>query len=689
MRAPLRLPFLLLTLPLGLAACSGDDKDQNDDGTVDPSDGGEGEGGDGTAADDGGDGAVEPAIPTTLLIEAPADAEIGEWAPVTATVLDQNGAPLDLEVTLSVESDAAIVDPAEGVQFGADGVYVVVGTLAAGDDHPELTASSEPITVDSNGPVIRVDAPSSASWFDPTVARGPLRLMGQITDPIHPIGGATLNGEPIVLDADGNFDVELPSDFRLMRLDIVAEDTDGNAADRVLGFAQGPTLPLDAAINPAVALNISEGGLLVLADGATATITPDAMQRELIAANPLFTAAVPGVGLLRMDGRTVSWDNLSIGARLGEGSLGLDLTITNLYITVDQRLTTLGGEIRSSGAFSDTSTTLSLEMALSAPTPGDALVVVTDSALEFTAASYNASGFPVPSTLDVGAIVGPLILPIVTEATRSAVEAALEALVLDAPLNVMGTVIGFEGEFNEIAMHPAGLSVIFDGVVTGPAADPSVPEAPGSLRSGGAPPAAGSVLSDLDFSLGSDLVNRIVHLAYQSGAFNIALSATELGIAPALIDLVFPGATTLDLDLQARLPPALRPASGSFAFDLVEMDLRATGLVSGASAPVELTHAALHLTAPVTVSTDGSGAIIADIGDPEVIIDVLDVDAGGVAAAEALEDRLSSLAAVFVGDLLPDLEVFAPEVPGFVLTTDSVAAGGEALDWMTAACSVD
>lgn len=688
MRSRLRSTLLLLSLPLGLAACEDTSKDAGDTGDVGAGDGGEG-GAEGGEGGEGDDGAQDPPVATTLLIEAPTDSEIGDWTPVTATVLDQYGAAMDLEVTLSVDSPAALVDPVEGVQFSADGVYVVVGTLPAADDRAELTASSEPITVDSNGPVIRIDAPLAATWFDPTVARGPLRLQGQITDPVHPIASATLNGAEIALDADGNFDVELPSDFRLMRLDVVAVDADGNAADRVLGFAQGPTSPLDRPIDPAVALNVGEGGLLVLLEDATAAFTPEAMQAELIANNPLVSAALPGLGLLRLDGQEVSWDALSIGPRLGEGSLGIDITITNLAITVDQRLTTLGGVVQSTGVFSDTSTTLSMELALSAPAPGDASVVLTDSELAFTAATYDAGGFPLPSTVNPGAIVGPLLLPLLTDATTAAFEDGLEAMVLSAPLNIMGTIVRFDGTFNEIAMHPEGLSVRFDGRVAGPAVDPSVPEAPGSLLSGGAPPTAGSVLADLDFSLGSDLVNRIVHLAYQSGAFTIELSAAELGIAPALIDLVFPGATTLDLQLQARLPPAIRAAEGSFTFDLVEMDLLATGLMAGASAPVELTHAALHLTAPVTVSTDGSGAIIADIGDPAVIVDVLDVDAAGVGAAEALEERLSSLAVAFVGDLLPDLEVFAPEVPGFTLTTDAVSAGGEGQDWMTAACSVD
>ena len=680
------LHVLLLSLPVALVACTDDGSSKDDTGAVGGSDGGGDGGADGGA--DGADGGAEPSVATTLTITAPSDAEIGEWTPVTAVVLDQFGAEMDLDVTLSVSADGVAIDPAEGVQFGGDGVYVVNGTVAATDSSPELTGSSEPITVDSNGPVITVAAPLAASWFDPSTAEAPQRLTGQITDPVHPIASATLNGAPLALDADGNFDVELPATAGLLRIDITAVDTDGNAADRVLGVAQGPTSPLDVAIDPAVAINLAEGGLLALADAATSTFTASAVEAELIANNPLFSGFLPGIGSVNVRCTGFTWDSLSTGVRLDEGSLGLDLTITNLALDVMQTVSGVSS-YSAPGSFTDPSTTLSLELSLSAIGRGDALVEATGSAITFTDPTYDAGGLILPSAIDPTTIFSAAFAPLAAEAVVPAIEAALEDLVLDAPLNVMGTFVGFHGEFNDIAVHPTGLSLLFDGEVVGPEPSPSAPPAPGSIVGGDPPPSSGAVLADIDFSLGQDLVNRIVHMAYQGGAFAFSFSAAELGLSPAVIELVFPGATTLDMALSARLPAALRPADGAFAFDLIEMDLLATGVMSGATEATELTHAAMHITAPVTLSTDGAGAIIADIGTPAVTVDVLDVDAAGVAAAEALEDRLGSVAVAFVGDLLPDLEVFAPAVPGFTLTTDAVAAGGVDGDWLTAACSVD
>jgi hypothetical protein len=693
---------LPLLLPATLLACGGD-KNEQSDGEVDGSDGGSADdgGADGGGGQDGGEDGDEGPVPTTVVVEAATSAEIGAWLPVRAVVLDADGAEMPLAVTLSA-APVATFDPIEGVQFGADGVYVLTGTLPAGDGWPELQGLSAPITVDSNGPLITLDAPLAATWPDAANSAWPtggeLTVSGRVDDAVSAISSVTLNGAAVELGPDGSFSLSLPAEAGLQALVFEATDGDGNVADRALGVARGPVRPTDERLSPAVAVNLSEGGVLTLADEVSATVTEALVRAELVAANPLYSGSTRVSGLLLnvvVNATNVSWTSLTPGVRLSAGQLGIDLTVQDLEITT-QQLVSLGGfPSTTTGRFTDSSTTISMDLELAALARGDVGVEATRSEVSFTSPAYDSGGYTIPASLgfDFEALVSPVVGPLIADYTEAVLEEQLEAIVLDAPLDLLGAPLDFHGELDEVRVEPAGIALRFDGELSGGRLDPAVPAAPGSLHSPGPAPEPADSAADLAFALSPALVNRVIHSAWQGGVFESTLSAADLGIEPALIELIFPGAETLDLGLSARLPAAIAAREGAFSFSLLELDLRCSGLRDGGSTPDELVHAAVHVEAPVAVSAGSTGAILAEIGEPNVLVDVLElsgapVDLASVGAAEALEVRLASVAAAFVGDLIPDLDVFIPEVPGFALTTEAVVAGGASGDWLLAECSL-
>ncbi|MBL8617145.1 MAG: hypothetical protein JNM72_16160 [Deltaproteobacteria bacterium] len=694
---------LMLLLPATLLACAGD-KDQQGDGDVDGSDdGGADDGGAdaGDGQDSGGDDGDEGPVPTTVVVEAATSAEIGAWLPVRAVVLDADGAELPLAVTLSAEP-LATFDPLEGVQFGADGVYVITGTLPAGDSWPELQGVSAPITVDSNGPLITLDAPLAATWPDAENSAWPtggdLTVSGRVDDAVSAISGLTLNGDPVALAPDGSFSLSLPAGAGLQALVLEATDADGNVADRALGLARGPVHPASSPITPAVAVNLSEGGVLTLADQVSATVTEELVLSELVAANPLYSGSTRVSGLLVnivVNATGVSWTSLTPGVRLSSGQLGVDLTVQDLEITTQQRVSVAGYTSTFPGSFSDTSSTISMDLELAALARGDVGVEATRSEVSFTSPAYDSGGYTIPASLgfDFEALVSPVVGPLIADYTVAVLEEQLESIVLDAPLDLLGAPLDFHGELDEVRVEPAGIALRFDGELIGGVVDPAVPSAPGSLHSPGAAPEPADSAADLAFALSPALINRVIHSAWQGGVFESTLSAESLGIEPALIELIFPGAETLDLTLSARLPAAMAASDGAFSFSLLELGLRCGGLRGGSDLPEEFVHASVHVQAPVEVSASATGSILAEIGEPSVLVDVLELSGAAVAldtvgAAEALEVRLASVAAAFVGDLIPDLDVFVPEVPGFTLTTEAVHAGGASGDWLLAECSL-
>ena len=98
-------------------------------------------------------------------------------------------------------------------------------------------------------------------------------MSGRVDDAVSANSSLTLNGAEIAIGPDGSFSLSLPAGAGLQALVFEATDGDGNVADRALGVARGPVRPTDERLSPAVAVNLSEGGVLTLADEVSATVT--------------------------------------------------------------------------------------------------------------------------------------------------------------------------------------------------------------------------------------------------------------------------------------------------------------------------------------------------------------------------------------------------------------------------------
>jgi len=246
---------------------------------------------------------------------------------------------------------------------------------------------------------------------------------------------------------------------------------------------------------------------------------------------------------------------------------------------------------------------------------------------------------------------------------------------------VLGVPITLDATLSSIDVKTDGVEVLLSTNTTGPSTDPELPVLPGTLALGGDAPELDAA-THLALSLYLDELNRVLFNAHSSGAFRIQMTDSALGLDPSIIDFVFPGATTLDLNFEPSLPPVLLPQEAGSNLDLrlVSLSLVANGEVEGVD--TELVRGFVHVVGEVTANIGSDGNIALEVTDVSPIVDVIVTDPSGVAEAEALEDTLAGISMGIIGDLFPTISFAIPEVEGMTLTGTGAGTAGSKNSWI-------
>jgi hypothetical protein len=207
-----------------------------------------------------------------------------------------------------------------------------------------------------------------------------------------------------------------------------------------------------------------------------------------------------------------------------------------------------------------------------------------------------------------------------------------------------------------------------------------LPAHPGSWIQGGEGPDYTGTPGML-FSLSLDLFNRLLHVAWSSGALHQEL---DTGLAPAVIQTIFPEAETLVVQLNPTLPPVLTPGTGDGVFDLDinEMEVTMTGLVDGEEALLGVM--ALHVHSELDAALAEGNVISITFNDISTVVDEMELDGpNSTGEAEIREDKLGATVGLVLGDLFPPIELAIPELPGFAIEVSSVTPAGPELNWLS------
>ncbi len=668
---------LLLPIALCAAACSSEDVGKLGDvggpGTIG-----------GTEPVDSGDG-QEDTVPASLEVSVDAYVgDVGQTFTVTVRVLNAEGVELPdvgTDVAVADSETAEVLGPQ--VTFLTEGIFVVTAAL----DDGTLATDSDPIRIDDNGPQISISSPAPGTWLTTDT----VTVTGTVVDALAGVDTVTVQGEAVVLEAGGAFSTTLSLVPGATAIEVAATDIDGNAADAYVGVMSGDTLdPSDSM--PGMQVALGGTGIEAIATPLLAQLDSEFVEAALKATNPVASGSVSCVDYSAVV-RSVDYGTPVLTVRPEDGRVVMDIELSDLEarVRVDLDLcgVTSGSDVIT---VTDTLTTISADITMGYfPALGGVIVGLPDSSVSYadlqvdygTIGSLLSSfGVSVSSLgIDAGAYIEVAVLEVVKAELPPPIVAALEAMSFSETLDVLGSVVQLSTDINDIVATATGVEVLLDSTSTGPAADPELPELPGSLALPGAPPGGDSSVN-LALSLALNELNRILYIAHSTGAFRIQIPDEELGLDASLIDFVFPGATTLDLTFEPTLPPVLTPAASGPTLDLhmLSLGMRASGLVDGVD--TELVSGHVHVVGTVEANINADGEISLEVTGITPVVDTSTPAADGVASAEALEESLATISTGIIGDLFPAITFAIPEVDGMTLEGTGAGPAGDARTWV-------
>lgn len=679
----MRLSLLCL---LGLFACQKDNGDSGGkpDGTGDPDDTGTpGETGDtGETGDSETGTTAEP--DEIILTLGGADAEPDEALTVSAQVL-ASGVPVDADIRYEVSPNGAtLATDNSSVSAAADGVYTVTATSGTLQD-------AETFTVDSNGPLLSLTS-ARATW----VGVGAGEATFTAVDNVHAVGLVTADSVPATADSGGYVGSYTAEDEGVNLIGIESMDTDTwpepNGSDLVYAVIAGTTSPLENALERSIEVRANQGMLDAMAATIQSTFDASAIESALLASNPLVDTSISCLGV-SVEATALAWDSIEPQLIPSSAGLQLQLDVVNFSLDLDTYLDACGGgTLTYAGTISASNIHVVSDLTFAVPTPGDVEVSMSEPDITFTDLEIDlggaddllaAFGMSIDDLgLDIEALLADELSGALTDAVPGAIEAALEQVSISQTFDAVGASITLEALISNIVTDSGGLTLQLDTTMANSGSYAGIPENPGSLLLTGDAPDYTSVTDDLGLSMELDDFNRLLHLAWDAGAFHQSITGIDDTLTVSALGVFFPGLESVDITLTPLLPPVLTPGGETSALELTigEMQLDLSGTVSGTYQHLTTGYAVIVANVDLSLA-DGAISLVA--AEPEVLADIPSTDPNGVAADEQLEAVISFAAGSLVGDLLPSITFAIPDLPGLGFTPGGVQTLGSNDTWVT------
>lgn len=628
--------------------------------------------------------AAGPATQIDLVLDAES-VEVGGVLGTTTSITDDWGNRAAGDAQLSADPTEGVSIDGADVAFGADGLYSITATLDGGT----ATDTEGPVTVDSNGPFIRIDSPARGAWLGDV---GAVTVVGSVTDTVSAITSAELNGEALTLGDDGSFTLDLPVSAGLATLTLVAADADGNESDAVVSVSVGETLSMDDALSDSIRVRMNQDALDVLGGILADEVDPAVIEATLLASNPLIDTSVGCVDV-RVRATALTFGAVEVALDPAPSELGLEIAVADLDFDFVTRVDLCGfGTTNPVGEITASVATITTTATIDVPSTGTADVSLSDTAVVFT--DFNADLGGVATLLrsvgltwsDVGLNLRELTADALSDAVEDALppalEEALESIAISETFEVLDAEASLDSTLEDIELDADGMTIVLESEISNSGRHADIPASPGSWIQGGAAPDY-AASPGLMYSVSLDALNRLLHTAWDGGGFNGTFTQDDLGVSEVAIALVFPGATTLDIEMFPALPPLMSPGVGTDPFDLAlgALWLEVRGDVDGVD--TLLAEGVMAVNAPVTLSLASGGDVEMTIGEGATTFDFVPEDAGAVKAAEDLEDIIGALSGSLSGEMFPELSLPAPEISGFTVTTSDVYEDGAAGTWLT------
>lgn len=628
-----------------------------------------------------GDG-VPVSLEITLSDETP---DIERNVDVTATILDSQGAELDLPWTLTVTAEpgsdpSSVTVTGHRMIFSQEGWFTATGTL---DSNAGITDSFGPFVVDSYPPTISITNPERGAWRTSTSDT----VTGTITDSFSAIAEATCNGSPLTLGADGSFSYPITYAFGTNRIETLATDAgDTTTTDR--------RAVLEGAFNPR-GQAVSEG---ILARVNQTTIDAiEGFAEEMIEGYDIG-AMIPDPVTYQQGGCVLDYCAYRLTLRITGFSMGgvdveLDPTASG-YIAVSASMRNVRVDWNATGNLTavgyDTSGTITADAVTVTGrlTPsvsgGQVHVAVTNIAVTSTNFVFDWDSWIYDVADFFGINVSGIVRGYVEDAIRTAVEDevpplledALQGLELSTSFALMDNTYALRAEPESVAVDDAGLSLglrtSFDPVEWRLGASGL-----GSLYAHYSVPALGTS-PGLIAAFSMDFFNQALYAFWGGGMLTRQFDAASLGVDPAMLGLLMEElADVQNIVVNAMLPPVVLPGEGTHLGQLQVGDLEVTMHSGDPSDPSTLLlRMFVAAEAGLDLSVTAENTLSFAIADPQAWFDVTEPVAPHDFETST-EELLVSLVPLLLGQVTDALgEIPIPEIQGFSMTGVTIGSAG-------------
>ena len=591
-------------------------------------------------------------VETLSMSLSSAAVDPGDEVEVSVSAWDAAGnrieAP-DVELAVSPSSCAAV----EGAVITALEDSLCAITASSG-----RVSVSEMLTIDGNGPHIAMTSPQRASFH----AAGSTTIEGQASDTPSGIASLVVEGQSF---SSGSFSMSKELDAGVHTITVSALDQDGNAADMSAGILVGDFLEDDEGFSGIWTMTGADAIDEMAEDLGSALPTAE-IEDAILDASPLLDDGS------ECDGMTVDVTDASIGSAVVEmspqdGALEASVTIADLEID-------LAAEVRAEilgQCLTEQSTELvlveqavvNLRLEMSAD-DGAVVVDVIDSTATTSGVEDGMAG---ELGIDVSGMVEELMLEMVEASLPAGLESAFEAVAIAQTVSMMDAEISLLGSVDSVQVSADGIALELETLAE---CDDVVMDAPGSLSMVDSAP----TMTEGSAAISQDVLNRMMHLAWRSGAMNETISHEEMGLDASIIGLIFPGASTLSLDLSPQLPPVFVDvgAGQPMSLAMAELQLEAWGEVDGTEQL--LGEMSVHLSGEVVPGID-DGALLLSMEVSSMTVDALNPEPSEVASAESLEDLIGLFGGSLGSELLSDVSLELPASLGTPVDAETDGSG--------------
>ena len=475
-----------------------------------------------------------------------------------------------------------------------------------------------------------------------------LTVAGQVHNATSPT--VTVDGEPVDVDPDGSFSIDLPVEPGLFTLETLVEDANGRAQDLRAALVDADA-DETAPVEEAVQVVVSRQGFAELGK----LITPALANLDIGSLLGQGGAAL-GDGV---EVRSITYDRVEVALAPEAGALELRLRLYGLRIEIVGEVDLLVAPVRLSGSASSNPAEIIARLALEVTPAGGLDIQIANAEAALHDFELDLDGVPGFIEDLVDNLVREFAEDKIGEAIRDFVVPKLfDPNALSREIEVLGTSLKLDLQLRDIALDPWAMTID----VAAAAEASEVVHAGGAVRPFGGQPTRGADAdaTDLDLALGADFVSRILHAAWAGGVLDFSLEegagvelpiqltvgvlANALGEAARGIDPT----ESLLLRTRALLPPVASVVPGDHPLVVEIGDL----MLELATIDEPLVSVALQLTMSVGLSTDENGDLQPDI-QVDTRADVAETPRGRVEDA-MLENQIGAFAALLPTALAGD-----------------------------------